>query len=85
MCKFMEIVTDERRGAPRSVAVLELLVVGPQLIVASTLLLHVGQRFFKSLQPSVEIPLTRASFLTGEAPFTPFTRCDVLYSDNGGL
>lgn len=50
---------DERRDVLRRVAVL---VVGPQPILVSTLLLHVGQRFFKPLQPSVEICLTTLVF-----------------------
>lgn len=53
------------------VSVLELLVVGPQLIVVSTLLLHVGRRFLKSLRPSVEISDTTLVFNKMCFPLTP--------------
>lgn len=80
MCKFMEIGIDERRDVLPDV----LLVVGPQLIVVSTLLLHVGQRCFKSLQPSVQISPTRPSYLTGDTSF-PSTRFEVFHSQRWSL
>lgn len=45
--------------------------VGPQLIVVSTLLLHVGRRFLKSLRPSVEISDTTLVFNKMCFPLTP--------------
>lgn len=90
------MVIDERRDVLRRVSVLELLVVGPQLIVVSTLLLHVGRRFLKSLRPSVEISdatlvfnkmcfSSDTSFASSPAARRSFTGFEVLYSDNGGL